>query len=30
MRSGAFPGSVVWQAAYPVITYNSWKTYGDL
>ena len=30
MRSGAFPGSVVWQAAYPVITYNSWKSYGDL
>ena len=27
---GAFPGSVVWQAAYPVITYNTWKAYGDL
>eukprot|EP01043_Picozoa_sp_COSAG02_P038321 COSAG02_NODE_2945_length_7687_cov_25.192541_7_plen_209_part_00 len=27
---GAFPGSVVWQSAYPVITYNTWKAYGDM
>jgi hypothetical protein len=27
---GAFPGSVVWQAAYPVITYNTWRAYGDM
>ena len=27
---GAFPGSVVWQAAYPVIAYNAWRAYGDL
>ena len=27
---GAFPGSTVWQSAYPVILYNHWRHYGDL
>jgi len=26
---GAFPGSTVWQAAYPVIAYNWWRAYND-